>query len=140
MKVYEKNAYINVNGEWEAVSIFPLGYVVAMEQPVDDEYRFNTFPGLWNNCHIIRNASSGYTLFKKKEMVRLSVANTNRDFPYRITAKNMKNPILYKVEFTEVKKPSYDFLTRNLSAPDFIKYVKYYEEKFQKPLDKPVKM
>ena len=140
MKVYEKNAYINVNGEWEAVSIFPLDYIVAMEQPADDEYRFNTFPGLWNSCHIIRNASSGYTLFKKKEMVRLSVANTNRDFPYRITAKNMKNPILCKVEFTEVKKPTYDFLTRNLSAPDFIKYVKYYEEKFQKPLDKPVKM
>ena len=138
MKVYEKNAYINVNGEWEAVSMFPIGYTVATEQPTDDEYRFNTFPGLWNNCHIIRNASSGYTFFKKKEMVRLSALY--KDFPYRITAKNMKNPILYKVEFTEIKKPSYDFLANNLSAPDFIKYVKYYEEKFQKPLDKPVKM
>lgn len=66
MKVYEKNAYINVNGEWEVVSPFPMEYVVAMEQPTDDEYRFNTFPTLWNNCHIIKNASSGYTFFKKK--------------------------------------------------------------------------
>jgi hypothetical protein len=138
MKVYEKNAYININGEWEAVSMFPIGYVVATEQPTDDEYRFNTFPALWNNCHIIRNASSDYTFFKKKEMVRLSILY--RDFPYRITAKNMKNPILYKVEFTEVKKPSYNFLVNNLSAPDFIKYVKYYEEKFQKPIDKQPKV
>ena len=67
-------------------------------------------------------------------MIRLSVLN--KDFPYRITAKNMKNPILYKVEFAEVKNPSYEFLTKILDASDFIKYVKYYEEKFAKPLDK----
>lgn len=138
MKVYERNAYINVNGEWEEVSLFPMGYTVATEQPTNDEREFNTFPDLWNNCHIIRNASSGYTFFKKKEMVRLSVLN--KDFPYRITAKNMRNPILYKVEFTEVKKPSYEFLTKILTAPDFIKYVKYYEEKFHKPLDKMPKV
>ena len=134
MKAYEKRAYVNVNGEWEEVSLFPIGYTVAMEQPANEEREFNTFPALWNNCHIIRNASSGYTLFKKKEIVRLSILH--KDFPYRITAKNMKNPILYKVEFTEVKNPTYEFLTKILTASDLIKYVKYYEEKFTKPLDK----
>ena len=138
MKVYEKNGYINVKGEWEAVSMFSLGWVVAMEQPEDDEYTFATFPGLWNNCHIIRNASSGYTLFKKKEMVCLSAIY--KEMPYRITADKMKNPIGYKITYTEVKNPSFDFIKRNLSAPDFIKYVKYFEEKFQKPIDKTQKM
>jgi hypothetical protein len=47
--------------------------------------------------------------FKKKEMVRLSVLY--KDFPYRITAKNMKNPILYKVEFTEEVLRKYDYET-----------------------------
>ena len=138
MKVYEKAAYINVKGEWEEVSMFSIGWAIGMEKPADEVRWFHAFGDLWNNSHLIRNASNTFIGFKKTPCVRLSAIY--KELPYRITAKNMKNPIGYKVEYTEIPNPTFDFIKRNLLAPDFIKYVKYYEEKFAKPLDKSDEM
>lgn len=121
LKVYECYPVVNINGEWEDLTISTKTRVFETV-PMEDIH-FKTFEELYEAD--VPYFSNGLTFFKEK-VCYISLAFV--DFPKRITKKNFpKDGIRYGWKHDEIKNPTMEYLVKHLPADDFIKYLKERE-------------
>jgi hypothetical protein len=125
LKVYECYPMVNINGEWEHVTI--LGKTKVFETVPMEDVHYKTFEELYEAD--VPYFYSGLTFFREK-ICYISFAY--KDFAKKITKKNFpKDGIRYGWKHEEIKNPTMEYLMRNLSADDLIKYLKEREISFE---------
>ena len=125
LKVYECYPMVNINGEWEHTTFF--GKTKVFETAPKEEIHYKTFEELYEAD--VPYFSSGLTFFKEKVCY---ISLIYRDFAKKITKKNFpKDGIRYGWRYDEIKNPTMEYLMKNLSADDLIKYLKEREISFE---------
>ena len=134
LKIYERYPVVNINGEWERMTIFPKTCVL---EEIPEEFTFyKTFEDLYNDIKsacVNTYVSKTLTFFTKEKVCYVSIAD--RDFAKKITKKNFpENGIQFGWEYDELKNPTMKYLFNNLSADDLIKYLKDRDISIEKVL------
>ena len=124
LKIYECYPVVNINGEWERMTIFPKTCV--LEEIPEEVTHYETFEDLYNDIKsacVNTYVSKTLTFFTKEKICYISIAD--RDFEKKITKKNFpENGIQFGWEHDELKNPTMKYLFNHLSADDLIKYLK----------------
>jgi hypothetical protein len=131
-KIYDRVVKIQIGcyGQaWENTSMWEHYCLKEETEFVNSEDWYSVFEDLRNRILTdnIYNAS-----VEKKwggERYRISLSTVCRDFQYRIHEPNkgvttMREPIGIKIEYVEVKNPTLDFLSKNLSVEDMFEYLR----------------
>lgn len=125
-KIYDKNVYFKIEGVYKDfvdTSIWKHICLKSDNEVLDETnyVTYSTFTDLYNAIQNdkIPNAEISLTLFKNRQKIYLSNAV---DFcHYSMTEKDFK-PVTVWTFFKEIKDASFDFLSRNLTADEFIEY------------------
>lgn len=132
-KIYDRVVKIQVGRygqDWENTSMWEHYCLKEETEVTNTEDWYSVFEDLKNRITTDRiyNASVERTRWGGERDV-ISFSTVCRDFQYRIYESNkgvttMREPIGIKIEYEEVKNPTLEFLSKNLSVEDMFEYLR----------------
>ena len=132
-KIYDRVVKIQIgryDQAWEKTSMWEHYCLKEETEVVNSEDWYSLFEDLHNR--ILTDNIYNASVEKVKwggERYRISFSTVCRDFQYHIYESNkgvttMREPIGIKIEYVEIKNPTLEFLSKNLSIEDMFEYLR----------------
>lgn len=132
-KIYDRVVKVQIGcygQDWENTSMWEHYCFKEETEAIGTEDWYSVFEELKNRIATDRiyNASIEKTRLGGERDV-ISFSTVCRDFQYRIYESNkgvatMREPIGIKIEYVEIKNPTLEFLSKNLSVEDMFEYLR----------------